>query len=186
MALVWILSIGAGLGYLQKYASTPALDGSPSLCWPADSQLTFDSTNVTLLVFAHPRCPCTRATIGELGVLMARCQGKIRAQVVFFEPNDCENDWAKTDLWRSAAAIPGVTVRLDKGGLEARCFKVKSSGHALLFDSKGELLFSGGITSARGHSGDNAGRSAIVTQITGASSAIRKTPVFGCSLVDRE
>jgi len=186
MALAWILSISAGLGYLQKYANAPASQGSPSEHWPADTHFGLDSKIPTLLLFAHPRCPCTRATIGELALLMARCQRKIHGKVVFFEPEDQADAWAKTDLWRSAEAIPGVKACIDKGGAEARRFQIKSSGHALLFDPNGNLIFSGGITGSRGHSGDNPGRSAIVARVAGEHSPLEKTPVFGCSLLDRD
>ena len=53
-----------------------------------------------------------------------------------------------------------------------------------LYDAGGQLRFSGGITPARGHAGDNAGRSAIVALVESASSAPVETPVFGCSLLD--
>jgi hypothetical protein len=184
IALFWVGSIGAGLGYLQKYASAPAPMGAPPSQWPSGTHLTLDPVRPTLLVFAHPRCPCTRASIGELSLLMTRCQGKVSARVLFFEPEAAADDWAKTDLWDSAAAIPNVTAQLDKGGREARLFKVEASGHALLFSSDGALRFSGGITASRGHSGDNAGRSTLVAEITGARRDFGRTPVYGCALFD--
>jgi hypothetical protein len=88
-------------------------------------------------------------------------------------------------LWRSAEAIPGVTVRADQDGNEARCFQAKTSGHVALYDVHGKLLFSGGITSSRGHSGDNAGRSAIM-KLLKHEMAVGETPVFGCSLLSPE
>ena len=44
------------------------------------------------------------------------------------------------------------------------------------------LLFSGGITVARGHAGDNTGRGAIEELIDGETAVSRRTPVFGCAL----
>ena len=41
-------------------------------------------------------------------------------------------------------------------------FGLVSSGHALLYDENGRLLFSGGLTNARGHAGNSVGRNAIV------------------------
>ncbi len=46
----------------------------------------------------------------------------------------------------------------------------------------GTLLFSGGITGARGHAGDNAGRAAIVALLNQLNPATTATNVFGCSL----
>lgn len=48
------------------------------------------------------------------------------------------------------------------------------------------MQFSGGITSARAHAGENAGRSAVVALVTGAAlPAPARTSVFGCPLFAR-
>ncbi|HEY6421580.1 MAG TPA: hypothetical protein VIX59_21490 [Candidatus Binataceae bacterium] len=47
----------------------------------------------------------------------------------------------------------------------------------MLYDRRGRLLFSGGITGARGHFGDNAGVSAIVALIDTPASAGLDRPV---------
>jgi hypothetical protein len=116
-------------------------------------------------MLAHPKCPCTRASIGELAAIMAHCQGRLNAYVLFMKPEGFTEDWEKTDLWQSASQIPDVQVISDPSGEEARRFSAVTSGQTLLYDLKGELLFSGGITPSRGHSGDNAGKSAIVSII---------------------
>jgi hypothetical protein len=54
--------------------------------------------------------------------------------------------------------------------------------HALLYDARGRLAFSGGITSARGYEGDNAGRHAIEALLVDGTSTIARTSVFGCFL----
>jgi hypothetical protein len=54
----------------------------------------------------------------------------------------------------------------------------------ILYDAAGRLRFSGGITAARGHAGDNLGRSAIVELLEGDSPTATATPVFGCSLLE--
>ena len=56
--------------------------------------------------------------------------------------------------------------------------------HADVCDADGRLVFSGGITVARGHSGDNAGRSALAALLTDGTAATTKTAVFGCFLRD--
>ena len=120
--------------------------------------------------------------MGELAQIMAHAQGKVQAYVLFMKPNGAGTDWDDTDLRRQAATIPGVTVLTDVNGTEAECFGVKTSGHTLLFSRGGALLFSGGITSSRGHAGGNAGESAIVAALTGGQVDHPQTPVFGCSL----
>ncbi|NND95721.1 MAG: hypothetical protein HKN47_00160 [Pirellulaceae bacterium] len=120
---------------------------------------------------------------------MTQCEGKLAAQVVFFQPETTSEDWARTDLWSSASIIPGVEVFADPGGKEFRRFGAATSGQVLLYDSGGQLMFQGGITSARGHSGDNFGRSTIVGFVRGTASkdefsCCSQTPVFGCPLFD--
>jgi len=44
------------------------------------------------------------------------------AYVLFLKPDGFSDDWEKSDLWQSAATIPGVTVIPDDDGNEARRF----------------------------------------------------------------
>src|SRR5206468_5995539 len=91
-------------------------------------------------------------------------------------------EWAKTDLFDAAAAMPGVEVHIDDGGKEARRFGSATSGMALLYDASGRLVFNGGITSARGHAGDNAGSAAIIAALQGDAAVRNQAMVFGCQL----
>ena len=136
-----------------------------------------------MIFFAHPRCPCTRASVGELTWIMTRLPIKIRPHIVFFKPSNLSDDWVRTDIWRSAGALPGAIVHDDRDGFEARQFNVETSGHVLLYDPDGRLIFSGGITGSRGHLGINAGRKAVLSLLTGRSTEKKETPVFGCSLI---
>jgi hypothetical protein len=115
---------------------------------------------------------------------MAQTQGRVTAFVLFLKPAGFSDDWEKTDLWQSAASIPGVNVVADEDGVEAGCFHAVTSGQTVLYDAEGRLLFSGGITGSRGHSGDNAGRSAIVSLLNTGEAEAAETFVFGCPLSD--
>ena len=42
------------------------------------------------------------------------------------------------------------------------------------------LTFSGGITAARGHQGDNDGRRSVLASLAGTATGLPMTPVFGC------
>jgi hypothetical protein len=121
--------------------------------------------------------------MGELAIVMARCQGILDARVLFYQPVDVDQTWQQTDLWRDAESIPGVSIAADRGAALASRFSVSTSGHALLFSRRGELLFSGGITGSRGHSGDNCGRDAVISLLTTGTAECRTAHVFGCSLL---
>lgn len=181
--VTWIAAVAFGLGVLLRYESTPGRIGVVAGKWPAASSLPHPGPNPTLVMLAHPHCPCTRASIGELAQIMADTQGKLNAHVLFTKPPGAGADWDDTELRRSAAAIPGATVVTDADGSEARRFGAETSGHTFLFDPSGALLFSGGITASRGHAGRNAGESAIIAAVNGKRSDRMRTPVFGCSLI---
>lgn len=185
VGLLWLLAVGAGLYVMLIYETTPGIAGSPPVDWPSESLISRSQPQADLVMFVHPRCPCTRASIGELSRLMAQCQGKVKAHVLAYKPEGFAEGWEKTDIWTAAAEIPGVTVATDAGGAEARRFNAKISGETFLYDDKGLLLFKGGITGSRGHAGDNAGRSAIVSILNGGQIERRENFVFGCSLFDQ-
>lgn len=183
IALLWLVVVGLGTGMLWKYSNTPNPDPSPPAHWPATTTIPRANGHATLVMFVHPRCSCTVASMGELAVLMAHCQGLVNAHVVFFRPSGSREDWTHSDLWRAAAIIPGVTVQADEDGREAQLFHAETSGHTALYDAQGQLVFDGGITASRGHSGDNAGRDAITAWLHGQTLEHTQTPVFGCLIL---
>jgi hypothetical protein len=181
---LWLLVVGIGLSVLLGYENTPGVAAKPLASWPADSQIQRAPGRATLVMLVHPHCPCSRASMGELALLMAQSQGRLTAYVLFLKPAGFSDDWEKTDLWQSAAGINGVKPIVDYDGVEAHRFHAQTSGQTFLYDARGRLLFSGGITVARGHAGDNAGRSAIVSLVNAKIAEQAETPVFGCPLFD--
>ena len=160
----------------------PGRGAHPPSHWPEGSRIERSPGRATLVMLVHPQCPCSRASIAELAVLMTHLQGRLSAHVLFLQPASLPDDWTQTDLWESAAAIPGVEAIRDADGVEARRFDAATSGQVVLYDTTGKLLFSGGITPARGHSGGNSGRDAILALLGGSPSEWSETPVFGCAL----
>lgn len=176
--------IVCGFGLLERYAATPGKPGIPQKKWPAQSSIPRPDTLPTLIMLAHPKCPCTRSSIDELAVVMRHCAGRVNGFVAFFRPGDAPEGWEQTDLWRSAAAIPGIKVISDINGREAQRFGAATSGSVVLYDQTGRLRFSGGITRSRGMSGESDGRKTVIALITGESSILTATPVYGCQLLD--
>lgn len=180
--IVWASLVITGLWWLGSYENTPGQAAMPPREWPLDSRIPLARDESTLVMLAHPHCPCTRASIGELASIMAHTQGRVRAYVLFLNPQGSADDWEKTGLWQSAADIPGVNVIKDSHGVEARRFNAATSGQTVLYNPQGQLLFSGGITASRGHFGDNPGQGAIVAIANGGVSDRAGTSVFGCPL----
>jgi hypothetical protein len=180
---VWLPGIVAGLAMLARHDAAAGVNTQAPPRWPQTSRIPLSKNGQTLLMFAHPRCPCTRASIGELAEMLARCPATLTAHVVFFTPVAATDEWTQTDQWKTASNIPRVHVMCDPDGFEARLFHAVTSGHTLVYNAAGDLQFSGGITIARGHSGDNKGRSAIESLVTHSIPEVRSTPVYGCSIV---
>jgi hypothetical protein len=189
-AIAWALSMTAGLYFVWRYETTPGeVAGDAPRELPTLPGLGPADGRATVVMLAHPKCPCTRASIGELHSLFSQMRGAARGVVLFMIPRERAKEWQDTDTWRRAAEIPGVQVVADEDGLIAAQLGAKVSGHTVVYDQHGKLVFAGGITSARGHMGDNAGRSAIVALLgdqgeTKGQGVLVQTPTFGCGLAD--
>ena len=180
--IAWVLIVGLGWTKLSQYENAPGHAQPAPERWPSASKIARTPGLPTLVMFIHPHCPCSRASMRELSVIMTACQKKMRTQVVFIRPEKFNEEWVKTDLWESAVHMPGVEAIVDDLGRESQIFHTDVSGQTMLYDGPGNLVFSGGITSARGHEGDNDGRDAIVTFLTKGVILKKQTPFFGCLL----
>ena len=180
--IIWLLAIGVGLRFVLAYENSPGTVGGTPKAWPAESRVKLATDLPTLLMMVHPHCPCSRASVSELGLLLVQVQGRVNANVLFVRPLGVPENWEKAELWVSVAKMPEVKLSVDDDGIEASRFGSSTSGQALLYNTQGKLLFSGGITASRGHSGDNDGRTAIVALLTQGQAATDETPVFGCQL----
>ncbi|MBV9302723.1 MAG: hypothetical protein JOY62_10620 [Acidobacteriaceae bacterium] len=184
LMLLWLAGIIWGTRILVRYENTPAQAARVSERWPIESKLSRSRGFPTLVILAHPNCPCTRATIAELELIMAQLRGRIQTFVMFYKPGANGTEVAGSDLWRKARSIPGVSVLYDRAGTETQLFGGRVSGQTLLYSPEGKLVFSGGITSGRGHPGDNEGADAVIRCVRRNGSEIAHSPVFGCSLHD--
>lgn len=186
VGLMWIVLLASGWHVLLRHALTPSEDRCVPEHWPADSTLALDAERPTLVLFAHRSCPCTRTTLQELDSILTIAPGRTHCLVVLLAPASATGDRVGGELEKRARALPGAEVILDAPGREARRFHVSASGHVVLYSPEGRLLFSGGITHARGHAGDSAGRRAVLGWLRQEQAARRAAPVFGCSLFDDE
>ncbi|MEQ1904555.1 MAG: hypothetical protein ABL888_10245 [Pirellulaceae bacterium] len=174
---LWAVGVIVGFNVQWAYCSKPGPVVTAPAVWPFVFATGFaqQPRRPTLVMFAHPRCPCTRASMQELDKLVAQAPGKIDVQVLFYKPSMEPPSWAETDLLRSARRIPGARVFVDEDNMIAQQFAIATSGQVFLFGRDGDLLFSGGIT---------AGRSAILSLLRGEAHNRLATPVFGCPLCE--
>jgi hypothetical protein len=185
----WGAAIAVGMVALLRHELTPGTTAAAAAAvpgWPAGSSLRLASDGrPTLVMFAHPKCPCTRASLSLLQELLGRAgSDSVSANVVFMNPARGDDDWQASPTWRTAKAIPGLVLANDRGGAEATRFGVQTSGHTLLFDAQGALLFSGGLTASRGHEGESLAFDHLLALLRRGSTIdpAPPAPVFGCTL----
>ncbi len=166
----------------MRYELTPGQEAQA----PLHIAQTNLNTAGSLVLFVHPKCPCTRATIAELARILRTTKNKLCTTIYFYCPSREPNTWCTdSNLWNESKLLPGVTTKIDWDGKSARSFGAHCSGQILLYrSSDGKLMFSGGITSGRGHEGDSAGQDAIIEFVNTGKSSISSTQVFGCSIGD--
>ena len=179
---LWACAVGAGFWIVTNDELLPARSAPAAIVWPAASNLREAPDRFTLVAFFHPRCPCSRASLAELARIMEHHTDRVGGHVLFTVPPDAGPEWTDTGMASSATAIPGLVVANDVGGREASLFGAAASGHVLLYDAQGRLLFSGGVTAARGHFGPNPSSDRLIALITASVSAATATPVYGCPL----
>jgi hypothetical protein len=184
LVTIWAISIGIGMVWMTDYSTKP---GKRSLA-PAELPLEFREQKLRevpkLLVFLHPECPCSRATVAELEKLVYKNFGRFEVRVLFYQPED-HPEWAQNDMWQRASQIPGAKLAT-LSETELGRFGALTSGQALLYDAENRLVFSGGITPARGHEGDSPGSELIRKYLNGEKNEYSEAPVFGCILTNGE
>ena len=168
----------AGAGLLFKYDETAGAVSAVPARWPGSSVMEHPARGGALLVFVHPYCACTVATVHEIARLNA---GTLSTTVLFYRPKN--SGWQPGSLWSKVAhELSGARQIWDDGGREAGRFGARTSGFAVLYDAKGDLLFHGGVTGSRGHEGDNLGLDQLRASIDTGRPAPHPSLVFGCAL----
>lgn len=179
----WLCLCATGLGIAVTYTSGAGASGEVPYRWPLSEGLSAE--RMTLVMFAHPRCPCTQASVRELARLQRYTISKTETVVYLYAPAG-EPDWDDSALREEIDRIPEVTIRTDLEGRLAERFGAMTSGHVVLYAPDGSLRFSGGITPGRGHEGDSTGARAIRMAVLQGAIDAAIVSVFGCDLQSPE
>lgn len=121
-----------GMGALARFEQTPGQFGKTPARWPESSSLRQTHGRPEVLVFAHPYCSCTAATLNELVELnLSHWPQASRpvTRVLFYRKRG--SGWKEGRQWKQAE-LSGARVSWDEDGVEARRFGVQTSGHVLL------------------------------------------------------
>lgn len=181
LLLPWIACVLLGMAGLFQYEFTGEIPESVPE-WPPDPNLELASDRPTLLLFVHPRCPCTAASIAELDRVLSDAPDAFRAYALFPVPTGTAEFGMDGPNYTAAGRLPGITRLRDRGGDLSRRFGAQVSGTVLAYRADGALLFRGGMTASRGHEGPSTGALALRSLSRGEAPAQSSTPVFGCTL----
>ncbi len=176
-----------GFRALVRFDATPGKIGGAPLRWPSFRGIDRTASGTRMLVFLHPLCACSFATLHELAKVPAEHRPGAalpRIDIFFYRPKD--SGWVPGRLWKEAQQLPGSHVQWDDEGREARRFGATTSGFAVLYSPEGELLFSGGVTGSRGHEGTNFGIEQLIASVNSGKPAPEASFVFGCALGEQE
>jgi hypothetical protein len=184
VSVAWCAVVGAGFFVMQRYSTTPGEQAPAAVLWPQDSHVERRPGSYNLVMALHPRCPCSHASVAELERILVAAPENTRVHVLAYQPSApaADDDWRDSELLRRVGRIPGVYLHLDQDAEEAERFGARTSGQVALYGPGGELLFHGGITSARGHEGDSAAHPILRALLGGERPPPTTTPVYGCPL----
>lgn len=180
----WIAAIGISGTALLRFTGTAGASGVVATRWPVGSSLPQPRQQPSLVMFLHPHCPCSRASVANLARMAARLANRVRISVVLVAPPGVNESWVLGALHDAVQEVPTVTTHIDRDGREARLFGALTSGQTYLYTSGGDCVFTGGITPLRGHEGDNPGIDSILSLALTGSSELSTWPVTGCPLFD--
>ncbi len=183
--LVWAATVGAMYHAVRRFETTPGRGATARTMWPVQSRIVPEPDRWTLVMLIHPHCSCTRASLEELERIIEMSEPSLQTYVLVYRPADFHSGWEKTETFEAAKHLQRAHVIVDPDGREARLFGGFTSGQTFLYDGKGALRFSGGVTALRGHAGVNRG-SMDVVDIVHARTRQGTHPVFGCAIVTTE
>ena len=165
--LATLTCLGLVSGYLvwMLYECAPGQAARPPAHYPEQGGLP------RLLLFLHPRCPCSRATVNEL----AHLRPSIQLEVVLTQVPE---DGVISQLHTS---FPQAELVSDPEGHRRELYQSWTSGQLIGYDAQGRLGFCGGITASRGQSGPSLGQARLLAWLQGQGP--QEAVVFGCPLV---
>lgn len=177
---LWIVAVSGALYAQAAYVQTNGDLAPPPSATPASLRL--DPARHTLVMAIHPKCPCTRASLGELQRLQRKLGDRLALAFLIYTPPAHAQTWVPDMAENLGALGLDGTILPDPDGALAASLGCQTSGSVVLYDPSGDARFWGGITSGRGHRGDNLGSDAVLAIVRDTNTTTRTTPVYGCPL----
>ncbi len=175
-----MLAVLAGLGWLTLYGREIGSQDAPQTEAVAWLQTLRTPGRPLVAMAVHPRCPCSSASLAELGDLLARSRGSCDAVLLEYAPPPPLR-WSEAPAFRELGGVR-VPVIADPEGQRATGLGAHTSGHIVFLDEHGRVRFRGGLTLSRGHRGKAPGQDAVLAALAGRTDVDDRAPVYGCRL----
>ena len=188
------LALMVSLVWHSNYSIHPGMSGCvPENLEPVNSLADLNQAiarskslnSKTLILFYHPHCVCTRATVHNLQSVTAATNKHLNSIAIAYQPVISDPRWIHSSTSRDLKKA-GFRVFADLDGKCCRELGVYTSGHVLVYDEQGKLVFNGGVTQSRGHEGSCNACDDLVKSIENADENIFVWPVFGCAILESE
>jgi hypothetical protein len=174
---IWLFGIIHFSVEMMAFDSTPGARAAAPAQWPAKSALLPAAGRTVLLMFVHPECNCSNASLEQLALLENMLDGQLRAYVVLWHGRGMAASGKRREWLRVAPVID------DLDGREAKLFGAKTSGQTMIYNEQGRLIFSGGLTVLRGEGGGEKILQGVVRAIKESGHSAVERPAFGCSIL---
>jgi hypothetical protein len=175
IVVFWIICTGFFYRQMLNFDITPGVASlNPPATWPTEFH------KPTLIVFLHPKCTCSAASLTQIAKLQSRLPDRFQTILVLWQPSNGNSEWANLPQ-PDFGQLADYKLVLDKEGRMARKFDAHTSGQSFLYDADGQIRFSGGLTSTRGDSESGPAFSTLA-QLIAKQDSSKTAPVFGCSL----
>ena len=180
---LWLLTVLAGATALWAYEKRPARPAPAPLTWPQNAWTQPAPHQAAVVLFLHPFCPCSRASLSEFQRL--DLPQEVERHIVFFFP---QRDLQEPRAWQSSPLVhavqqsPEVSMHIDEGGTTIDMFHAQTSGECFAYSPQGELVFAGGLTVSRGHEGINEGTAGLERSLRSPCAEVVRYPAYGCPL----
>ena len=180
LAGLWLAGLVGGFAALQAYAGRPGDLTEPGPGASAWLESHRRPGRPLVVMAVHARCPCTDASLAELGDFLARTQGACDALLLRYSPEAANGAGGGEMRVLGGVSVP---VLADPAGRLAANLGALTSGSAILMDATGHIRFHGGLTLERGHRGRSPAQDALLSLVEAKDNpALGMAPVYGCPL----
>jgi hypothetical protein len=177
-------ALTTALGWYQlfRFSATPG----EQLAAPARLPVNrfTQSSSPLLLVFVHPECSCTHATLGQLDRIL-HLQGRVNpvhVVLAVYQSRKLDRSSGRVTFNPEIWLHTPFSLLVDTDGALAHRFGAATSGEIVLYAADGRLLFQGGITSERAQVGDSVTANALSNALLKGTLQAGRASVFGCPI----